>query len=117
MKLKIDITKEVIDKSNELLQQGSSSGTPRSCAIAVALKPKFPNVWVGRTILWLNTEEPPISYFALLNDPCVIELEPNITAFIDGFDRASANERVCFAGAHLEIEVPDNAEELCNPQK
>jgi hypothetical protein len=99
-KLKITVTKEILEKSkncgheNKLISQ--------SCAISLAVIDIFPNVSVGAdSILDMSTG-------------LYMELPEVAKKFIDSFDWANPEERVKMNPISFEIEIPNEVIEKIN---
>lgn len=101
-KLKITVTKEILEKSKNCLPGNSM---PTNCAIALAIRDIFPNASVGTQTISFNTKA---------GDGVFVYTPPIATRFIGQFDIRSAKERVMLNPISFEIEVPESVIESIN---
>lgn len=113
MKLQINITKEVLERSH-MCGFAKTGSLSENCAIAVAIKDLFPysNVPSGSYINVFRTEKGFKSYRLnrrrLSDDPGVNVILPDAaTRFITEFDISTSKERLSMQPISFEIDVPD----------
>lgn len=98
VKLKISVTKEILEKSHNC----SETQVAMNCAIALAVRDIFPDACVG-----------PIGIRPFSNQ-IAITLPKNARQFIGQFDSSTPEERMEMSPITFEIEVPDEVIELIN---
>lgn len=100
MKLKIKVTKEILERSKNCKYNGKSdkTGTGANCAVALAVIDVFPDAWV-------NADS--ICPFFFNSFSKLIPLPYNARYFIYEFDKATAEERAKMREEEFELGVPD----------
>lgn len=98
MKIKINITKEILEKSKMCNTEPGETMIGHNCAIALAVREVLPNCWVA-------THDIIRSYC----DSKVIALLPKeATDFILEFDSRTPEQRILLPEFRFEIEVEDS---------
>jgi hypothetical protein len=99
MKIKIHVTKEVLERSKMCGLTKEIRMFSTNCAVAIAVRDIFPNAqvyglfidtWFGDDVLSRN-----------------IDLPKEVTKFIDSFDEKTPEERVNMRPISFEVDVPD----------
>lgn len=96
-KLKITVTKEVLEKSKYCGTE--AGGTPtENCAIAVAIRDLFPGAAVGRSAIF---------FYPVQNSQPITQLPEIAQEFIHRFDNLTPDKRIKMDPVSFEIEIPD----------
>lgn len=103
MKIKINVTKEILENAKMCPTAMSVAST--NCAIALAIRDIFPMAFVTMSQFYLTHSR--TSEALTLGDE-TIQLPRSAAMFIKAFDDASAEERVNMHPFSFEIEVPDS---------
>jgi hypothetical protein len=98
-KLKIKVTKEILEKSKWCGTKKAVDMTrSTNCAIALAVRDIFPNATVG-----------PTSFYACNGAPFdLVDLPRTASEFINDFDDAKPEDRPSLAEIEFEVEIPDS---------
>jgi hypothetical protein len=106
-KLKITLTKEILEQSKMcgLLPEHNGTGNGDRCAIAMAVHPVFP-------LAYVCTDE--IHPYGVGGGTAIILLPTIARNFINCFDFKSPDERVKMSPVFFEIEIPDEIIEKIN---
>lgn len=97
MTIKINITKEILEKS--MYCRSTDVGVTKNCAIAVAVRDLFPNAIVGLCSAYPSNECLPEQKMDLSRDA---------RRFIYEFDMLSPELRIKMIPISFEIEIPDS---------
>jgi len=105
MKIKINVTKEILEKSAACLSNSFKQAS-QNCAIALAVREIFPRAGVSDTdISTVSCNEQDYDVNA---DIGFMELPKSARRFIQNFDRASYYGRCTMSPISFEIDVPDS---------
>lgn len=99
MKLKIKITKQILEESKMCGVSNFIGRVGEHCAIALAVREIFPKAVVGRR------EINPFGFSKGI--PTIIDLPDEATYFIDRFDRSTVEKRVALPEFEFEINIPE----------
>lgn len=100
-KLKISVTKEILEKSKMCGENSFIKGF--SCAVALAVQDIFPEAYVGHNII-----KP------FIESDFTIPVPDKMYLFIIKFDGTAPDKRVDLSEETFEIQVPDNILEQIN---
>ena len=107
MKLKIKVTKEIIEKA-KYCGTVSNLHTGQNCAVALAVRDIFPKAWVTRILIlpFPTIIETVWGKSVDIDVPERIVLDVQTTNFIDNFDTYKPEDRHKLPEYKFEVEVP-----------
>ena len=103
-KLKIRVTKDILERSKMCGQKGYGISYSRGCAVALAVTDIFPNCSVGSEHISVFTD------YEIIR----IELPKEAAIFVCMFDGTSQNNRPLMKEIEFEISIPDEVIEKIN---
>ena len=114
-KLKISVTKEILEKSRHC-SNGESQGF--NCAVALSIRDIFPTAYCFQSVL-LFFEEDLIDWrrrglFSGLSKYPHAIFPPAVFSWIKEFDNSTPEERITMQPISFEIEIPDAVIEQIN---
>lgn len=101
-KLKITVTKEILEKSKNCQAYDGSN-----CAVSLAIRDIFPNTYVNTKTIDFDPHNP-------FNTKLLVSLPSNAYSFIRTFDEASPAQRINMKPISFEIEIPDEVIDKIN---
>ena len=105
-KLKIKVTKDILERSKKCLS--NCSITPTNCAIALAVRDIFPDAYVDLYVMYFDKKD----VGDYLAPPAILPI--NAVSFIQEFDSKSPSARVKMPEIEFEISIPDEVIEKIN---
>lgn len=103
MKLKINVTQEVIERSSKCGLLKKYESAPKNCAIAEALKHIFPNVKVSTKYIYPFDKQ-----YSFQEEFYKIHLPEIAREFIKQFDYMTSSERLKLEPISFLIDVPES---------
>lgn len=100
MKLKINITRDVLERSHMCGYAPGKLTRSENCAIAIAIRDLLPEAMVDVEAIWINRER--ANSFSI-----EIELPWNATDFILSFDNLSPGQRLLMKPFSFTIDIPE----------
>lgn len=104
MKLKINITQDILERSKMCGLIKGQKSISTNCAIALAIRDIFPQSSVGHDI----------HVYEITGDILTIDLPEEAVNFIANFDRFTSKERVKMQPFSFEIDIPQEIIDTIN---
>lgn len=110
--LKIKVTKEILEKSRMCGGDDTKNKIGMNCAISLAVRDIFPDVWVGDMDIRFGRWDE--DHFDVNDKITYIGLPYRVQMFIKEFDKTSPANRLLMPEIEFEIEIPDAVIETIN---
>jgi len=105
MRVKVNVTKDVLERSKMCGMSDFHKNIPTNCAVSIAIIDLFPNAWVETRYCYLLGESR--SSYNNCGAYDAVQLPEFVSRFIEEFDESSQEQRISMSPFSFEIEVPE----------